>query len=797
MSTARDPLRKPQELTDLKINNSEDWLTIFSALVSSKQNRGEVRVFIPETIFISPNGVASSWYHTSTKGVLKSKDQRHINYRAIQQRFGELPHQQCILRHGFTSRVLRSDVFSDTVAQLQNFSSQAEQRPDQQQMPFCLQQFIEPADNSRYVTTFMPIRTCQTFRLDFSARYKQWQTQDGADAQTQSTNLVDTTLVLEKCKRSTMALVNWINKGQGTLSKSSLDRKTRKLNGVVVEYIVGKHDGELYLNAILGTLWQGDGQDAAITANSWQGMSTIDDPEVTQKVMSLTTTHQAGKKTKKKMLGSQSSRAPNNMLPDIGGRPTTGPRPSTVGDKRGRSVRGTNSTELARPSTSPAKSTSLAERKAGFVVNRPPLVVELSQQLEIYKEKLQQLTERCLEAEDEERKQSDRAQTLGQHNRSIQGQLSGQSSSGMAQSAELLQTVATLREERKALQQAFTRRDAALQASREHVAELRQTLTKERAVAFDLLGDLKHKAEALESELEAQVAKQNELDAARSAKTATLSSGTQVNSDLRRDLMLKNQHVESLQQEIAEFKIQGAQLRQDNVALNRFLPIRDIGGRFSVKDQEQPGEGSPGSPANGESEASEGASLERTIKLNVSDVLQSMELYNSSPAVELELLRQTAAQFNTLFRLIFKFYKGQLKLSKEEKAGSSSSADLSIQKRRRSITLHGANKNLVMKEFMQFIEDCGVVSDDVNEEFNMSKLDAILVTAGIGTATSLSRGGKSGWTISFAQFCELLVRIGMEKNQNRFAADRFAKLVEKEVFPAMDQKIYQLMDELA
>ena len=124
------------------------------------------------------------------------------------------------------------------------------------------------------------------------------------------------------------------------------------------------------------------------------------------------------------------------------------------------------------------------ERKPGFVINRPALVVELSQQLEVFKEKLQQLTERSLEAEDAERVQNERAESLGRHNGQLESNLSCQTKSGVSEEAGLMQKVATLREEREALKQAFEKRDAALQASRKHVSELRQTLTKERAVAF-------------------------------------------------------------------------------------------------------------------------------------------------------------------------------------------------------------------------------------------------------------------------------------------------------------------------
>ena len=50
--------------------------------------------------------------------------------------------------------------------------------------------------------------------------------------------------------------------------------------------------------------------------------------------------------------------------------------------------------------------------------------------------------------------------------------------------AILSEKVARLKEEKEALSQAFGRRNAALQASQKRVTELRETLTKERAVAF-------------------------------------------------------------------------------------------------------------------------------------------------------------------------------------------------------------------------------------------------------------------------------------------------------------------------
>lgn len=302
------------------------------------------------------------------------------------------------------------------------------------------------------------------------------------------------------------------------------------------------------------------------------------------------------------------------------------------------------------------------------------------------------------------------------------------------------------------------------------------------------MGDLKHKADALGLELAAQQGKQQELDDLRSSKTKTLSSETQVNSDLRRDLMLKNQDIQTLQQEIAEFKRQGARLRQDNVVLNRFLPNRNIGGRFPQKDPSD--QATVGDADQSELVPDMSADL-KTVKLNVHDVLHSMECYNSSASYETELLRQLISQFGTLLRLIFKFYKGQLKQQKEAQ-----SSEVSGGRRRRSTTVHGSHKSLTMKELTHFADDCGLASNDVNEEFTVGNLNEILVAMGVGSEASLSKGIGGTSKVNYQQFCELLVRVAIAKNNHRFAADRFAHFMEKEIFPTMDIKINKLMDEL-
>ena len=273
----------------------------------------------------------------------------------------------------------------------------------------------------------------------------------------------------------------------------------------------------------------------------------------------------------------------------------------------------------------------------------------------------------------------------------------------------------------------------------------------------------------------------------KSSKTANLSSETQVNSDLRRDLMLKNQHIQTLHQEIAEFKRQGGRLRQENVGLNRFLPNRNIGGRFPQKEAEVEKDGTSAV----DTSLVPNLSVElKSVKLSISELLHSMECFNSSASFELKLLRQIIAQFGTLLRVIFTFYKGQLKLKANETHKTSTTG------RMWSTTVHGLHKPLTMEQFMRFVDDCGLVSGDVHEDFTRASVNNILVVMGVGTTNALERGAEGEWKVSYQQFCEVLVRIGIAKYTHRFAADRFAQFMEKEVFPTMDIKISKLMDEL-
>merc|ERR1711908_261510 len=112
-----------------------------------------------------------------------------------------------------------------------------------------------------------------------------------------------------------------------------------------------------------------------------------------------------------------------------------------------------------------------------------------------------------------------------------------------------------------------------------------------------------------------------------------MGSETQVNSDLRRDLMLKNQHIQTLQQEIAEYKRKGGRLRQENVGLNRFLPNRNIGGRFPQKGPEVDKDGTSAIDASLSLVPNLSVEL-KAVKLNISDLLHSMECFNSSASFE-------------------------------------------------------------------------------------------------------------------------------------------------------------------
>ena len=153
----KTPLRKPKTLANLPVNNARDWVSVLSSLMAPRHQHLDIRLNLPQTVLISGSGNPCSWYYTSQKGSLKKRNPKYLNVEALRVKFKELctsseenPDKMIgILRHGFSSRLLNASGLEAFFDQLQYKTFGGED-----ELPFCVQQYIEPQDNARYVTTY-------------------------------------------------------------------------------------------------------------------------------------------------------------------------------------------------------------------------------------------------------------------------------------------------------------------------------------------------------------------------------------------------------------------------------------------------------------------------------------------------------------------------------------------------------------------------------------------------------------------------------------------------------------------
>ncbi|CAK4086419.1 unnamed protein product [Aphanomyces euteiches] len=233
--------------------------------------------------------------------MVKRKESTHVTPNAILASFLG-PHADrikaneavAVVRFGFSSRLMSRADFTDLCSQMQ--ANKVEPLTPSAGLPFCIQRYIKPLDDKRYIVSFSfhtpheqrddakPTSMCEAFVSQYSKRYNTTKidpsSHDDSDEKqedipvlfggnrrvsfefqtalgTQDVKVVSPT---SRMKHLTIKIVHHIN------SRHAVSQ----IQGIVCEFIIGDDDDQIYLTAILGLAWQ-NGQEP-----TWERLAHVD-----------------------------------------------------------------------------------------------------------------------------------------------------------------------------------------------------------------------------------------------------------------------------------------------------------------------------------------------------------------------------------------------------------------------------------------------------------------------------------------------------------------------------------------
>ncbi|KAH9140950.1 hypothetical protein AeRB84_014843 [Aphanomyces euteiches] len=313
--TFRSP--KLQKAPPPQVDSALLWTTFFHAICPAVPTAHPLRLHMPDTVLLNPTASASFlssstrshslcrapsiWYHTSTGTMVKRKESTHVTPNAILASFLG-PHADrikaneavAVVRFGFSSRLMSRADFTDLCSQMQ--ANKVEPLTPSAGLPFCIQRYIKPLDDKRYIVSFSfhtpheqrddakPTSMCEAFVSQYSKRYNTTKidpsSHDDSDEKqedipvlfggnrrvsfefqtalgTQDVKVVSPT---SRMKHLTIKIVHHIN------SRHAVSQ----IQGIVCEFIIGDDDDQIYLTAILGLAWQ-NGQEP-----TWERLAHVD-----------------------------------------------------------------------------------------------------------------------------------------------------------------------------------------------------------------------------------------------------------------------------------------------------------------------------------------------------------------------------------------------------------------------------------------------------------------------------------------------------------------------------------------
>ncbi|ETV95400.1 hypothetical protein, variant [Aphanomyces invadans] len=265
-----------------QVDNAMQWVAFFQAICPVVPYANPIRLNVPDTVLLTPQGAPSIWYHSSASsgGVLKRKQPAHMTANAILAAFVG-PHPDvvgpteavAVVRFGFSSRVMSRADFAILCDDMNGhkLTPLRPTGPSLPSVPFCLQRYIRPQDDKRYIVSFSLHPPCQghskpamcdVFVAPYSKRYHLGQAEvvshpertekpvppplfaDRKASYDFHMGVRDAKLVspVSLMKHLTVTLAHHINS----------HHVTNPVQGIVCEYIVGADDDIVYMTGVLG-----------------------------------------------------------------------------------------------------------------------------------------------------------------------------------------------------------------------------------------------------------------------------------------------------------------------------------------------------------------------------------------------------------------------------------------------------------------------------------------------------------------------------------------------------------------
>ncbi|KAK3245737.1 hypothetical protein CYMTET_44712 [Cymbomonas tetramitiformis] len=249
----------------VKETHAEDCEAVFAHLTSSKQKR--LKLNIPDTIFISAKGLPISRYANNQQGIVRRWPAQQLkvalydDFRlsTVSARADAIAQDAstpvAIARYRATSNLLTADDLAHVLRNLTAFGIGSSNAVETLQIPWCLQAYVPPADDRRYVTSYMWTDTnvvCETFQSEYSRAYplleeplghfKPPSAQDSVLYDVGASFQVSPQIGLQ-VRQSVLATVNFVRSAHST-----------QLMGIVLEHVLDASH-QLYFNACFAVCW--------------------------------------------------------------------------------------------------------------------------------------------------------------------------------------------------------------------------------------------------------------------------------------------------------------------------------------------------------------------------------------------------------------------------------------------------------------------------------------------------------------------------------------------------------------
>ncbi|KAF0715333.1 Aste57867_3430 [Aphanomyces stellatus] len=769
------------------VDNAIHWATFFQAICPVVQAANPLRLHLADTVLLSPTGAPSIWYHSTTGALLKRKHSNHVTPNAILAAFlGPNPDRigpteaVAVCRFGFSSRLMSRADLEALIGQLLvnklepliDVNSGSPLAPPLPSLPFCLQRYIKPADDKRYIVTFSlhppqqalnhfhdsaslsakAPSTCEVFVAQYSKRYNSSKTQaidhaDDGDAATDAAPPVfddrkasfdfHTALGIQtakvvspesRMKHIVIQMAQYINSRHAA----------NPIQGMVVEFVIGAADDEIYLTAILGLSWQDQ------TTPSWERLAHVDPesklicqfyhakgtarhappPPTLSPRPAAPTTHEPT--TQPPTQTPRFPSVPNAQVADVWTR-------SLVSADRSPRYKNASPSKLFRDGRFVTKLSALQCESACRLhmpmhrACRPALLVDLARQVEDMREDLIDQKEKCMDAEE-------RA--------AVCVQVAITATDKKCATDHLLEVLQRRHEgQREAWERRFmasaereTHAAARLETQRQHIASLVQRNSAQDRALMTELAAARTELQALKDEDARRVAEMAEKDKANAHLMEEREKARQqaIIDTIQREGT--QSHIHSLRAQISLLKREKEVLRKE---ANRYMAERDDLLRVlpvvtSISDKK----------------------AHKPLRVNVSDLFEP-----GDNAKEINMLQLMLASHA-------KVLKGTYQYLTLQAAGTSSKS------------------NLTLQSFVAFAKDCGFMAPDAISVDGLHSIVARVTKdeRKASVATTAAHDAKDT-TLTYAQFCECLIRIAhvLYKVELPQLTKRFACLIENDL----------------